>query len=178
MPSANHRGGIQWGAPFTVSFVPGLRSSRRNLYSGGRVGQEVHAASSIPQRRIVFDKALLSSRAELRRIATHELFHFAWIRLGNPRRREWERLLVDEQKLRARGELGWSAEWRKGALTAADRTRRTPAWREYACESFCDTAAWILTGAHRHREATLAPRHSVRRMAWFVRLFRKGGVNI
>src|SRR5690242_5963115 len=115
------KSGIAWNAPFTVAFQPGLRSSSRKLYSGGVVGQEVHAASSLRKRHIVFDSALLSNPAELRRIATHELFHFAWIRLGNPARKTWETLLEQEDRARARGELGWSAEWRKLELTRADR---------------------------------------------------------
>ncbi len=170
--------GIRWVAPFTVAFVPDLHSSRRTLYSGGSVGQEVHAASSIPPRRIVLDLGLLANPAELRRIVTHELFHFAWIRLGNPRRRQWEKVLAVEAMARARGELGWSAEWRKRALTTQDRRGRTKAWREYACESFCDTAGWLLSGAQPHDEATLAARHTQRRADWFIELFRDRGVSI
>ncbi len=178
MPVANQQRSIRWLAPFTVSFVPALRSSQRTLYSGGRVGLEVHAASSIPQRRIWFERALLSNPAELRRIVTHELFHFAWIRLGNGRRREWETLLAAEHTAGGRGELGWSAEWRKRGLQPADVSERTRQWREYACESFCDSAAWLLTGARPHDEVTLAPRHARHRAAWIVHLFRETGVSI
>jgi hypothetical protein len=170
--------GMVWLAPFRVSFLTDLHSSRRRLYAGGRVGQSVHAASSLRERRIVFDRALLKNPAELRRIVTHELFHFAWARLGNPARQEWESLLAAEVRARARGELGWSAEWRKRELTPGDRRTRNLRWREYVCESFCDTAAWLLTGARPHDEATLAARHAVRRAEWFVRLFRSRCVAI
>ncbi len=54
---------------------------------------------------------------ELARILVHELFHFAWVRLGNPARRSYEALVREEWKRRARGELGWSAESRKRALS-------------------------------------------------------------
>lgn len=170
--------GIVWRAPFTVWFLSDLRSSRRRLYSGGRIGQEVHAASSLRERRIVFDRALLSHPAELRRIVVHELFHFAWIRVGNSVRRDWELLLATEWKTGARGELGWSAEWRKLELKSRDVRNRTRGWRDYVCESFCDTAAWLLTGAPVHDEATLGLRCAARRAVWFVDLFRTRGVTI
>ncbi len=172
------KGGIEWLAPLTVSFLPGLRSSRRRLYSGGKVGEEVHAASTLNKRTIVLDRALLSSPSELRRIVTHELFHFAWIRLGNPARRDWEAMVASECDAGGRGELGWSAEWRKRELTEADRQERSLLWRDYVCESFCDTAAWLLTGARPHDEATLGGRNSRRRAEWFVSLFRTRGVTI
>jgi hypothetical protein len=69
------------------------------------------------------------------------------------------------------GELGWSAEWRKQKLTRADRTRRSPAWRRYACESFCDSAAWLYAGLRHHDEFTLAPLYRRRRRVWFQRQF-------
>ena len=116
------------------------------------------------ERLMLLDPALRG--AELRRIVVHELFHFVWLRLGNPKRREWETLLRLET---ARGELGWSAEWRKLELAPKDRARRTRRWREYACESFCDTAAWVYAGLKRHSEFTLSSRARARRAAWFKR---------
>jgi hypothetical protein len=68
----------------------------------------------------------------------------------------YEQLLGAE---RAPGELGWSAEWRKLALTPAHRRDRSRAWREYCCESFCDTAAWLWSGLARHPEFTLAAQY-------------------
>jgi hypothetical protein len=70
-----------------------------------------------------------------------------------------------------KGELGWSAEWRKQKLTRADRTRRSPAWRRYACESFCDSAAWLYAGLRDHDEFTLALLYRRHRRAWFQRQF-------
>ena len=45
---------------------------------------------------------------------------------------------------------------RKDALTRTDARDRTPRWRRYACESFCDTAAWHFAGLRQHDEFTLA----------------------
>jgi hypothetical protein len=97
----------------------------------------------------------------------HELFHFAWLRAGNPTRLGYEAVLRAEQAAGARGELGWSAEWRKSGLRAGDLESRSRRWREYCCESFCDTAAWLYSGVARHTEFTLAPRFHARRRAWF-----------
>ena len=126
-------------------------------------GQEVHAATFIRQRRIVLDGALLASREELRRILIHELFHFVWVRLSNGQRDGYESALKNEWNAHARGELGWSAEMRKVDL----KSPAGRAWREYACESFCDTAAWMYSGVKRHDEFTLAQRYRERRAAWF-----------
>ncbi len=131
-------------------------------------GQEVHAATFIRQRLIVLDSDLDQNRAELRRILLHELFHFAWVRLGNAARHEYETVIDDEMKARARGELGWSSEMRKEDLRKKGLRRRSGrAWREYACESFCDTAAWRYSGINWHEEFTLAMRFRNRRKAWF-----------
>lgn len=141
------------GAPVHVRFVAGLRD---------RHGP-VHAGSLLRQRRILFD----CSGREFPRILTHELFHFAWLRAGNSLRWSFEALVAEEWRAGARGELGWSAEWRKARLTAADLRRRSGRWREYCCESFCDTAAWLYSGVGRHEEYTLAARFRRSRAAWF-----------
>ena len=137
------------------------------LRSGVGRGTEVHAGSSIPKRRIVLDSALLDSPAELGRILIHEIFHFVWVRLGNPQRCSWERILRDELDGRARGELGWSAESRKARLNRESVRERSPAWRAYICESFCDTAGWLLAGVRRHEEFTLAGGWRRKRRHWF-----------
>ena len=116
------------------------------------------------ERRIAFH----CTRREFPRIFVHELFHFIWVRLGNPARRSWERLVKAEWREGARGELGWSAEWRKRALAPRDARSRSRRWREYCCESFCDTAAWLYSGARRHDEFTLATGRRARRRAWFA----------
>jgi hypothetical protein len=63
------------------------------------------------------------------------------------------------------GEAGWSAEWRKQKLSDADVAHRSRRWREYCCESFCDTAAWITGGAD--SEVTLGQARRRARHAWF-----------
>jgi hypothetical protein len=123
----------------------------------------VHAGAFLRERRIAFDSALLGDPREFSRIFVHELFHFVWLRLGNPRRRSYQALLREELRRGARGELGWSAEWRKRTMPGTG----PHFWREYACESFCDTAAWLFSGVRRHPEYTLAPRFRESRRRWF-----------
>jgi hypothetical protein len=102
----------------------------------------------------------------------HEFFHFVWVRLGNPRRQVWEALLLGERESRARGEAGWSAEWRKGELTDRDVSERSRKWREYCCESFCDTASFAV-GGHTG-EVTLSGKRRKARLAWFEANFGDG----
>ncbi len=138
---------------------------------GGR-GEEVHASSFLDRRLIVLDCALLARPAELKRIWIHELFHFVWQRMGNPRRHSWEALITSEMEENAPGELGWSAEWRKHALHSWDRSGRTRRWREYCCESFCDSAGWLLSGPRRHSEFTLGREHRAARRRWLHQFLR------
>ena len=126
------------------------------------------AATHIPRRRILLDAGLLAERGEFERILVHEIFHFAWVRLSNQTRRSWEGLLADELAQRARGELGWSSEWRKHKLKRSDIRLRTPGWRRYVCESFCDTAAWLFAGLRRHGEFTLPAASRRLRRSWFA----------
>jgi hypothetical protein len=143
------------GLPVRIEASRGLRDRRG----------PVHAGSFLRQRRIVFD----CTRAEFPRIFAHEVAHFLWLRLGNPARRSYEELVRAEIAARVRGELGWSAEWRKNAIRAEDAAGRSRRWREYCCESFCDTAAWLYSGVERHEEFTLGrvARHA--RREWFRR---------
>jgi hypothetical protein len=129
------------------------------------------AGASIPGRLILLDAAVFARHGEFERVLIHELFHFAWVRLSNERRRGWEQVLKRELRENITGELGWSAEWRKDTLTRADTLRRTPRWRRYACESFCDTAAWLFSGLSAHNEFTLALRTCRARRQWFHREF-------
>lgn len=131
----------------------------------------MHAAAFIRRRRLVLDGALRANPAEWRRIVVHELFHFVWVRLGNPARRSWHRLLEAEFAAKARGELGWSAEWRKQRLAGSGRGPAARPWREYACESFCDTAAWLYATAGNHEEFTLSARWRKPRRLWFIQHF-------
>ncbi len=104
---------------------------------------------------IVLDRELLSSPGELKRIWIHELYHFVWWRMSNSSRLAWEQLLLNEFRNGTTGELGWSAELRKEALVPQDAVLRNRRWREYCCESFCDSAAWHAASLKRHPEATL-----------------------
>lgn len=163
------------GLGLNVEWRPGLRTWRGRLLAGAAAGarekgEAVHAASSIRKRQIVIDRALRRYPAELSRILVHEVFHFAWVRLSNETRRSWGALIEAEMERRARGELGWSAEWRKRRLLARGGSAHGRQWSEYACESFCDTAAWLYSGAGQHAEFTLAARWTEARRAWFKAL--------
>jgi len=156
--------------------MPALTVGSGKLYSRRSCGQPVYAGSYIRKREIVLDHELKSHPSELARILTHELFHFAWVRLGNPARRSYENLVRREFQNRARGELGWSAESRKSAIK--NMSENPLPWREYICESFCDTAAWLYSGVRRHDEFTLGARYKTRRAEWFFETFRNGPISI
>ena len=125
------------------------------------------AATHIFRRCILLDAGLLTQPGEFERILVHEIFHFVWVCLSNQTRRSWESVLAAEFAGRARGELGWSAEWRKDKLKRSDIRLRTPGWRRYVCESFCDTASWLFAGLRRHDEYTLAAAPRRVRRSWF-----------
>jgi hypothetical protein len=138
-----------------------------------------HLASTFLRRRLILlDAEVLTQRGDFERILVHELFHFVWIRLSNATRRDWERTIARELEKQARGELGWSAERRKLKLAAGDRQRRSKAWRLYACESFCDTAAWRYAGLRTHSEFTLAAAFRRARRDWFEKCVGPGPVLI
>ncbi len=142
------------------------------MYSKRPGGQPVYAASFIRKRKMILDLELRRKRGELARIVAHELFHFVWVRLGNPARGSYLDLLKQEWREHAQGELGWSAELRKTRLRArAARDLRVRRWRDYACESFCDTAAWLYSGLRAHSEFKLAARYRRRRAEWFRATF-------
>ena len=140
---------------------------------GSAVGPEdrLHAASFIPERYLVLHRQLFRRRVELGRILYHELCHFLWPRLGNPARKSYEELVRAEFRRGVRGELGYSSEWRKAKLRAGGGRipRQKRLWREYVCESFCDTASYVLLGAERragHSEYTLSRAARERRRRW------------
>ena len=143
-----------------------------------RLGNAHLAATSIPGRVIYLDAEVLARQGEFERILVHELFHFVWVRLGNPARHSWERVLEGEVMRGERGELGWSAEWRKCKLPAAAARERSPAWRHYVCESFCDTGAWMFAGLAEHDEFTLTMRSRRGRRAWFESRFERAALRI
>lgn len=150
------------GAPIGVKYRAGLRDT---------AGNPAHAATFIRGREIVLDPELKKNARRHRRILFHEYFHFVWVRLGNPRRAAWETLLKSEWRSHVRGEAGWSAEWRKEKLLRRDVAERTRAWREYCCESFCDTAAFIFTVNADRSEVTLPPARNGARAVWFRQTF-------
>ncbi len=151
------------GAPIEVRFAPHLTVHRGKLLSGVDAGQPVLAGSFLRRREIVLDADLIDDDAERARILIHEIFHFVWLRLGNPSRAAWGEVIEAERKAHARGELGWSSEWRKRELAP---------WPEYVCESFCDSAAWLYAGLPDHDEFTLAVRWRDKRRAWFEQLIQ------
>ncbi len=155
------------GRPLQIGFLPALRRAGGQLRSGGDSGQEVHAGAFIHRREIVLESALATRPRELARVMVHELFHFVWLRAGNPLRGSYERLLEAEMARGVWGELGWSSESRKRSLRPGDRLRRSRRWREYVCESFCDSAAWLLAGLRAHEEFTLTVRCRRARREWF-----------
>ncbi len=112
---------------------------------------------------MILETELLGNHKELRRILVHEIFHFVWLRLGNPARRSFEDLIAAERGGR---EAGWSAAQLRMRLREADQQARTRRWREYACESFCDTVAWFYAGEH--AECDLGRRAQQRRRAWIA----------
>jgi len=138
-------------------------------------GEAAHAATFLRERRIVLETGLRRSRREFSRILVHELFHFVWLRLGNPIRWSYEDVLRAE---RCPGELGWSAEWRRKALSGADVRSRTRRWREYCCESFCDTAAWMYSGTADHPEFSLCRKSRAVRREWFRKALENRSLSI
>jgi len=155
----------KWMGPIRISLMVAPAAWRTELISGGTKGTQVHAASYLRNRRIVLAAELLGDPRELRRIFLHELLHFAWLRLANTDRANWEAVIREEWRGKARGELGWSAEWRKQRLRAGWSSRRR--WREYLCESFCDTGAWVCGRVGRHEEFTLGKTWRNRRRRWW-----------
>ena len=117
----------------------------------------MHAASFIRQREIVLESELLN-RSDLPFILAHELFHFVWVRLGNRKRAGYAALLEAERRANARGELGESAAVRKQIASGT---------RDYVCESFCDTAAWLYAPGLKRRFVNLGKRWQRNRKAWF-----------
>lgn len=150
-----------------VSFLPYLTAYKGKLLSRSPHGDAVYAGSFLRQRRIVLDELMLRTPRVLERIFVHEVFHFVWSKLGNKLRLSYERLVLQEFKSGVEGELGWSAESMKQSLTASDRQKRTRRWKDYVCESFCDTAGWLFGSATRYSEMTLGRAERDARRRWF-----------
>jgi len=187
------------GRPIILRFRPRLSALRGRLLSGGSsehaAGKPVWAGSFIRRRLTVLDRELLEHESALRGILIHELFHFAWVRAGNPVRRSYGAMLALEAAASARGEVGESSEvqkqvWRAAAAGtggARGRAKRkvdaleagARAWADYVCESFCDTAAWALC-PRAPWPVSLAPRWQRKRRQWFREWVSEqvGGVRI
>ncbi len=157
------------GIPICIRSRPTLSTKRGKLLSGsGDSGTPVYAASFIKKRRIVLETDLLGRPGKLRLIVVHEVFHFVWARLGNSVRQQFADLLVTEFARGARGELGESADVKKSLLERrSEWSWNSRLWREYVCESFCDTAAWLYAGVKRDPSFTLANRWRRQRERWF-----------
>jgi hypothetical protein len=129
------------GQPIAVEFRSNLRA-------------DFHAASFLHRRLILLDQALLRDKGECERILAHEIFHFVWWK-APALRKEYGSLVRREFAAATPGEMGWSADWRKQALRPGDVPNNSRRFREYLCESFCDSSACLLLGISRHEEITL-----------------------
>ncbi len=163
------------GSPVGVEVRSQIHVECGRLTLHGNGDHAVHGAASIRGRKILLEVALLDDPANLKRIFLHELFHFAWVRLSNGKRLKYEEVLRREFDSGARGELGWSAEMRKIQISAADFEKRSRKWREYICESFCDTASWWFGESRSHPEHTLSRRYHASRRAWYRNFMPAGG---
>jgi hypothetical protein len=159
-----------FGSPICLRMQPELRAYRGKLLSGTEHGTAVHAASFIRRREIVLESALAARPSYLRFILVHEIFHFVWPRLGNGLRAEFRALLEQEKSSGARGEMGESAEVQKLALARDGGEAR---WREYVCESFCDSAAALFSGVNGEADRPLAARWRDKRKKWFEEVFAR-----
>jgi hypothetical protein len=156
------------GGPIHIRFESPLTAHRGKLLCNqADRGAAVYAASFIRKREVVIDSELVQRPSALRLIFIHELFHFVWMRLGNRSRSEFSELLADEYMHRARGELGESAAVKKEQLKDRDCLTSSRRWRDYVCESFCDTAAWSHSDMKQNAAFTLASRWRKRRELWF-----------
>ena len=115
----------------------------------------------------MLDEQMLRTPRVLERIFVHEVFHFVWSKLRNELRCSYEDMVIDEFENNTLGELGWSAESMKLQLTKWDRKKRTRRWKDYICESFCDTAGWLFGSARQYSEMTLGREERDARRRWF-----------
>lgn len=121
-------------------------------------GEEVFAASFLARREIVFASELLDHAPALVEIFAHEIYHFAWRRLGNVERAAWAQLLQGETKPKHAG-LSSRLRYEEFIERRADRR-----WKNYVCEAFCDTA-----GAMTQPKSKI----SSQRKQWFKRLLKR-----
>lgn len=162
------------GRRIRLSVRPMLTAHRGKLLSRSSSGTPVYAGSLLEKRQITLDSCLLRTPNVLARIFVHEIFHFVWWRAGNRLRWEFEELIKAEWTSKVQGELGWSSESLKLNMSRADVRQRTPRWRLYLCESFCDTAGYLFGSSRPTVEITLDPlARAVRRRWMHANLFSK-----
>ena len=154
--------------------LPRLSACRGRLLSCEKRGTPVYAGSFIRHRSIILESALLRTPRLLRAILVHELSHFVWIRLGNGARKSFAFLLEQEQLGKACGELGESAAVHKAGLTKSPLPKDSRQWRDYVCESFCDTSAAIFVPDAPCLGPPLAQRWFRRRYNWLIEESRDG----
>ncbi len=156
------------GHPIYVRFQPELTAHRGKLLCDRpHRGAAVYAAAFLRSREIVLEAELANQPRLLQMILIHELLHFVWLRLGNTARNRYSELLTEEHIYSARGELGESSAVKKSELNDRDCLTGSKAWREYVCESFCDSGAWLYSGQKRKSPFTLGARWKKRREIWF-----------
>ena len=161
------------GGPILLEFRPQLTAYRGKLLSGvPDRGCAVHAATFLRERRIVLEDVLLKDSGRMQSILIHELFHFVWWGLGHSSRHSYTLLIRQEIDKGARGELGESSAVAKARLRSSDSELSTARWKNYVCESFCDTAAWIYGARRTNPSATLAQTRVNQREAWFAQHLR------
>ncbi|HYO82281.1 MAG TPA: hypothetical protein VES20_12830 [Bryobacteraceae bacterium] len=156
------------GHTIRVRYRPRLTAWRGQLLSKSHKGDAVYAGCFLRKRQITLDASMLRTPRVLERIFIHEVFHFVWSKLDQATRRSWDALIRAEVKSSVRGELAWSAESMKNRVTAADMQQRSRRWKDYLCESFCDTAAWYFGTVRRYAENTLDRDTRDQRRAWVL----------
>ena len=162
------------GSDISLAIKPRLTAYRGELRSGLlQAGTPVHAAAFIRRREMILEKALVRNPGMFRLILVHELFHFVWARLGNLSRASFADLVSAELRMGATGELGESADVKKTALRLKDQGLAGRLGRDYVCESFCDTAAWLYSRTELPSEFRLAKRWRELRRLWFTATFNQ-----
>ncbi|MBC7928324.1 MAG: hypothetical protein H7039_22005 [Bryobacteraceae bacterium] len=154
------------GRRISVSYRPHLTAWRGELLSRSHKGDAVYAGCFLRKRRIVLDQQMVKTPRVLERIFVHEVFHFVWSRLARDLRESYELMILSEIQASTRGELGWSAESLKIKLSAQEIATRNRKWKDYLCESFCDTGGWLYGTATRYSEMTLDRASRDLRRAW------------
>lgn len=135
-------------------------------------GNPADASTWIRNRLILLDTELAADQPKRHSILLHEYFHFVWVRLGNPKRFAWENFINAQDASPYLGEAGWSAQWRKQKLHPEDAESRSRRWREYCCESFCDTGARLYSSDK--SENTLSALPLRKREQWFREVLGPG----